>query len=57
MRQPGGWRRRKIEEDPALLGALESLVEPSTQGDAESALRWTCECLRVLAEELVRNGH
>ncbi len=57
MRQPGVGRRKKIEEDPALLGALESLVEPSTRGDPESALRWTCKCLRVLAEELVRAGH
>ena len=57
VRQPGGGRRRKIEEDPALLGALESLVEPSTRGDPESALRWTCKSLRVRAEELVRAGH
>ena len=57
VRQPGGGRRKKIEEDPALLGALESLVEPSTRGDPESALRWTCKSLRVLAEELVRAGH
>ena len=57
VRHPGGGRRRKIEEDPALLGALESLVEPSTRGDPESALRWTCKRLRVLAEELVRAGH
>lgn len=57
VRQPGGGRRKKIEEDPALLGALESLVEPSTRGDPESALRWTCKSLRVLATELVRAGH
>lgn len=57
VRQPGGGRRKKIEEDPALLGALECLVEPSTRGSPESALRWTCKSLRVLAEELVRMGH
>ena len=57
VRRPGGGRRRKIEEDPQLLSALEALVEPSTRGDPESALRWTCKSLRVLAGELVRLGH
>jgi len=52
-----GGRRRKIEEDPQLLVALQALVEPSTRGDPESALRWTCKSLRVLAWELVRLGH
>jgi hypothetical protein len=57
VRRVGGGRRRKIEEDPQLLVALEGLVEPSTRGDPESALRWTCKSLRVLAGELVRVGH
>ncbi len=57
VRRVGGGRRRKIEEDPQLLVALEALVEPSTRGDPESALRWTCKSLRVLAGELVRVGH
>ena len=56
MRQPGGGRRKKIEEDPDRLGALESLVEPSTHGDPESALRWTCKSLRVLAEDSNRQA-
>ena len=57
VRQPGGGRPSKVTQDPRLLSALESLVEPSTRGDPESALRWTCKSLRVLAEELVRAGH
>jgi hypothetical protein len=57
VRRVGGGRRRKIEEDPELLVDLEGLVEPSTRGDPESALRWTCKSLRVLAGELVRVGH
>ena len=52
-----GGRRKKIEEVSVLLGALESLVESSTRGDPESALRWTYKSLRVLAQELVRAGH
>ena len=57
VRRPGGGRPSKTSEDPELLGALESLVEPCTRGDPESALRWTCKSLRVLAEELTRTGH
>ena len=57
VRRPGGGRPSKTSEDPQLLGALESLVEPCTRGDPESALRWTCKSLRALAEELARLGH
>lgn len=57
VRRPGGGRPSKTAEDPELLGALETLVEPCTRGDPESALRWTCKSLRVLAGELARKGH
>jgi len=33
---------------------LEALVEPSTRGDPESPLRWTCKSTRRLARELTR---
>ena len=36
---------------------LESLVEPVTRGDPESALRWTVKSLRRLADELRPKGH
>ena len=49
VRRPGGGRPSKTSEDPQLLGALESLVEPCTRVDPESALRWTCKSLRALA--------
>jgi len=57
VRRPGGGRPSKVGADPELLGALEALVEPCTRGDPESALRWTCKSLRVLAEELTGTGH
>ena len=57
VRRPGGGRRSKTSEDPKLLGSLESLMEPCTRGDPESALRWSCKSLRVLAAELTRKGH
>ena len=45
------------EHDPALVPALERLVEPTTRGDPESPLRWTIKSTRVLAEELARQEH
>jgi hypothetical protein len=57
VRRPGGGRPSKISKDPQLLVALENLVEPSTRGDPQSSLRWTCKSLRVLAAELCKAGH
>lgn len=57
IRRPGGGRRSLTENDPQLLGALESLIEPCTRGDPESPLRWTCKSTRRLAEELTAMGH
>ena len=57
VRRPGGGRRPLTETDPALLAALEALVEPVTRGDPESPLRWTCKSTRRLAEELSRQNH
>ena len=57
VRQPGGGRKKAVDKDPALKPALERLIEPTTRGDPESPLRWTCKSLRVLAAELLRLGH
>jgi hypothetical protein len=57
VRSPGAGRPSKTEQDPELVGALEALVDPTTRGDPESPLRWTCRSLRQLAAELVTAGH
>ncbi|ASJ76744.1 ISAzo13 family transposase [Granulosicoccus antarcticus] len=57
VRRPGAGRPSKLAEDPELLGALESLVEPGTRGDPQSPLRWTTKSVRVLANELGAAGH
>jgi hypothetical protein len=33
------------------------LIEPTSRGDPESPLRWTCKSVRKLAQELQRTGH
>ena len=57
IRRVGGGRKRTVEHDPTLREDLEKLVEPTTRGDPESPLRWTCKSVRNLAEELRRQGH
>ena len=44
-------------KDPTLVADLEALVEPTTRGDPESPLRWTCKSVRRLAEALQQQGH
>lgn len=57
VRRPGGGRKPLTETDPALLAALEALIEPVTRGDPQSPLRWTCKSIRRLADELTHQHH
>ena len=57
IRKEGGGRKAQSEADPGLLKALEDLIEPSTRGDPESVLRWTCKSTTRLADELSAQGH
>ena len=57
VRRSGAGRPRLLQVDPELLIALEDLLEPSTRGDPESPLRWTCKSTRRLASELTQAGH
>jgi len=57
IRRPGGGRKKARQKDPTLVADLEKLVEPTTRGDPESCLRWTCKSVRKLAEELEQMGH
>src|SRR5258707_4333376 len=57
VRRPGAGRKPTICKDPTLLPDLEALVEPTTRGDPESPLRWTCKSVRHLAETLQQLGH
>jgi Rhodopirellula transposase DDE domain len=56
-RKAGGGRKPLTYHNPDLLRALERLVEPTTRGDPESPLRWTCKSTRHLARELQRQGY
>jgi transposase len=57
IRSFGGGRRQLTEKDATLAEALNQLVEPTTRGDPESPLRWTCKSTTRLAQELENAGH
>ncbi len=57
VRRPGGGRKRLSAQDPLLVARLDALVEPTSRGDPESPLRWTCKSTRQLATALQQQGH
>lgn len=57
IRKKGGGRKRSADKDPSLLKGIEYLVEPTTRGDPESPLRWTCKSVRKISDELKNMGH
>jgi transposase len=57
VRQPGGGRRLRTEQDPTLLGDLEALLEPRNRGPFPAPLHWTCKSTAQLAAELQGQGH
>ena len=57
LRRAGGGRTPLTVHDPTLVDALLALVEPTSRGDPEAPLRWTCKSVRQLAAELHRQGH
>lgn len=57
VRKEGGGRKRVIDKDASLKTDLQSLLESTTRGDPQAALRWTCKSVRQLTAELKRTGH
>ena len=57
IRRPGGGRKKAKQKDPTLVADLEKLVEPTTRGHPETCLRWTCNSVRKLAEDLNQMGY
>lgn len=57
LRTKGGGRKPIAFDNPDILSVLESLVEPTTRGEPESPLRWTCKSTRQLSEALKIKGY
>lgn len=56
VRRPGAGRKSLTATQPRVKAALDALVEPTSRGDPQSPLRWTCRSVRRLADELGRQG-
>ena len=57
IRSLGGGRKRIEEQEPLILEALDSLVEPTSRGEPECPLRWTCKSVNQLADALQEQGY
>lgn len=57
VRAPGGGRKPLTDQQPLRLHALDALVEPTSRGEPQSPLRWTCQSVRRLAAELTEQGY
>jgi|SRR5215210_132651 len=56
IRARGGGKKKLVESEKRLRIELEKLIEPTTRGDPETSLRWTCRSVRNISEALRRNG-
>ena len=57
VRRSGGGRRAVRDNDPGLIPALKSLVEPATLGDPMRPLIWVSKSVDKLAAALTEMGH
>ena len=56
-RQPGGGRKKLIENDTTLAIDLLDMVADASSGNPESPLQWTHKSTRALARELAQKNH
>jgi hypothetical protein len=57
IRKPGGGRKRATGKDAKLALTLRDMVEPTTRGDPQSSLRWTCKSTAQLSRALKAQQH
>jgi len=57
IRKLGGGRKKISATQTELLETLDHLVEPTSRGDPESLLRWSCKSTRNLTKALQMQGY
>jgi hypothetical protein len=57
VRRVGGGRKKTVFKDPSLRDDLERMMAPTSQGNMQSPLRWTCKSVRQLTKQLKQMGH
>ena len=56
VRKAGGGRKKSEATHPELAAAIDKIISPTTRGDPESPLRWTCKSVRNIEEILSQGG-
>jgi hypothetical protein len=56
QRRPGGGRKAKAKQEPGLVKAIETIVDPATRGDPMRPLKWTSKSLSKISDELKQQG-
>lgn len=56
VRKAGGGRKKITDIDPTIVRVLEEIVDPTSRGDPESPLRWTCKSVRNIVDVLANKG-
>ncbi len=57
IRRSGGGRKPIENVYPGIGAALDALIHPSSRGDPQSPLRWTCKSTHQLAKALKQQGY
>ena len=57
IRKVGAGRKKISDSQSEILSQLIELIEPTTRGDPESHLQWTCKSTRHLADDLNKKGY
>ena len=56
VRQPGGGRKPVEKKDPAVIQALENLLQDVTAGDPSTGMKWTHKSIRRLCRTRAARG-
>ncbi len=57
VRHKGSGRKKLISKYPESRNLIEDIIEPSTRGDPENPLRWTCKSVRHISDFLTEKGY
>jgi transposase len=56
IREVGGGRKKKVDQDGLIRVELEKLLEPTMRGEPTSPLKWTTKSLRNLSDAMKSKG-
>ncbi len=57
VRHKGSGRKKLISKYTEIRNLIEDIIAPSTRGDPENPLRWTCKSVRNISDFLTEKGY